>query len=463
MGIIKKAIWKITPKYIYDKYRDKHYYKKYTNKHNKKINIYKRKYGKLKINNPKKVSVIIPNYNYEKYLKERIDSILFQTYPIYEIIILDDCSTDNSVRLIKEIIENNKDINIKLIENKKNSGSVFSQWQKGFENASGDYVWIAEADDSCHPKFLENVIKPFDDKDVVISYSESMRMNENNVIQNTACRDWNFIISDVKWNNNYVKTGEEEIKEALSIMNTIVNVSAVVFRNNDTKRIIDILENAKNYKMSGDWFTYYSILKTGKIAYTSKSLNYFRKHSNSTSISASRELEIKELLTIQKEIRDSIELNSNQLYRQQIRYENIIGLISEDAQKKYRKMMVTKTKWVFDKSINEYNNIEKIIEIANYLVKNKYVCDLYFNDDVEVISESIDNNHLFGLYSINNKQKEYDIVIKIDSNIEKDNSIYFYSDSKLCNKKLDNVFVLQGKSVKQEALELKEIIDKMIK
>ena len=52
-----------------------------------KTNIYKEKKSKLQIDNPKKVSVVIPNYNYEKYIIERIDSILFQTYPIYELII----------------------------------------------------------------------------------------------------------------------------------------------------------------------------------------------------------------------------------------------------------------------------------------------------------------------------------------------------------------------------------------
>ena len=71
----------------------------------KKIDIYKSRKKKLNINNPKKVSVIIPNYNYEKYIIERIDSILFQTYPIYELIILDDCSKDNSVEVINNKIK----------------------------------------------------------------------------------------------------------------------------------------------------------------------------------------------------------------------------------------------------------------------------------------------------------------------------------------------------------------------
>ena len=101
----------------------------------KKIDIYKNQKNKLKIENPKKVSVIIPNYNYANYIIERIDSILMQTYPIYELIILDDCSTDNSVQVINDKIEKIKneypEIKVQFIVNEKNSGGcVFKQWKK---------------------------------------------------------------------------------------------------------------------------------------------------------------------------------------------------------------------------------------------------------------------------------------------------------------------------------------------
>ena len=85
----------------------------------KKIDIYKNPMKKLNIENPKKVSVIIPNYNYANFIIERIDSILMQTYPIYELIILDDCSTDNSVEVIEEKIKDIKDIKVKFIKTKK--------------------------------------------------------------------------------------------------------------------------------------------------------------------------------------------------------------------------------------------------------------------------------------------------------------------------------------------------------
>ena len=119
-----------------------------------KVNIYEEKKEKLKVSNPLKVSVIIPNYNYENFIEERIDSILLQTYPVHELIILDDVSTDNSVELIEKKVKEIQDIPVKFIKNQKNSGSVFSQWQLGIKNVTGDYFWIAEADDSCSNCFI---------------------------------------------------------------------------------------------------------------------------------------------------------------------------------------------------------------------------------------------------------------------------------------------------------------------
>ena len=91
------------------------------------------------------VTVIIPNYNHAKYLRQRIDTVLNQTYTSFEVIILDDCSTDNSKDIILSYKDNPHISNIVL--NSENSGSTFKQWNKGFELAKGDYIWIAESDD----------------------------------------------------------------------------------------------------------------------------------------------------------------------------------------------------------------------------------------------------------------------------------------------------------------------------
>ena len=262
------------------------------------ISIYGKNECYPKITKPlRSVTAVIPNYNYARYLDERIDSILFQTYPVHEIIILDDCSTDNSVELITQRIKYNRTgIKIDLIKNKKNSGNVFAQWQKAFSVARSDYVWIAEADDSCDSRFLETVMKGFDDDQVVISYCESLTIDEYNVLLMPNLREWIDIFNCGKWNENYIRDGKDEVAETMCINNTIANVSSAVIKNGDYNLI---LEGAKEFRLAGDWYTYMNILKNGKIAYFKNSYNYHRMQTQGLTLSTKHEKEFEEIITLQ--------------------------------------------------------------------------------------------------------------------------------------------------------------------
>ena len=262
------------------------------------VNIYAQKEKNVISSDKRKnVVAVIPNYNYARFMQERLDSIVFQTYPVSKIIVLDDCSSDNSIDVIEKYIANNKtNIPIELYKNKKNSGSVFAQWQKAFNMADGEYVWIAEADDSCNEKFLETVMRGFDDPEVVISYCESLTMDENNKILMGDLRVWIDIFKTHKWDADYVKDGKEEVAETMCINNTIANVSSAVFRKGDYNQII---EGAKSYKLAGDWYVYMNILKLGKIAYFKESLNYHRMQSQGLTLSTSHEKEFEEIVRLQ--------------------------------------------------------------------------------------------------------------------------------------------------------------------
>src|SRR5258707_14882309 len=89
-----------------------------------------------------RVSVIIPNYNHARYLRKRIETVLEQTYQDFEVILLDDCSTDGSSSIIDEY---RNDSRVRMGLNEKNSGSTFKQWNKGVGLAEGKNVWIAES------------------------------------------------------------------------------------------------------------------------------------------------------------------------------------------------------------------------------------------------------------------------------------------------------------------------------
>lgn len=343
-----------------------------------KIDIYKDK-DKEKINMNKTISVIIPNYNYSKFIIERIDSILFQTIPINELIILDDASTDNSVEIINKKIADIKvnypNIKVKFIINEENSGgSVFSQWQKGLKEVTSDYFWIAEADDSSNCKFLETALNFFNrDKDLVLFYSESKTMDSKNKIQKNNCRDWMDIFNCGHWNEDYINNGKDEILNYLSSNNTILNVSSVVWKYDKT--IYDIFEEAKDYKIAGDWYIYIKILENGKIGFSHYSLNYFRKHGKSVSTLEIRDKEYKEVYKIHQIIKNSYILSNDLIEKQ--RYRRYLMGYTENKNNNGTKGNVA---WFVPALLKGSGGHRTIFQNVGALINEGYHCDVYIGD-----------------------------------------------------------------------------------
>ncbi|MDA8240190.1 MAG: glycoside hydrolase family 99-like domain-containing protein [Nitrospiraceae bacterium] len=243
----------------------------------------------------KKVSVIVPNYNYERYLALRMDSILKQTYPVYEIIVLDDASTDGSVEIARKYIQGREDM--KLITNEINSGSVFRQWAKGLQAAKGDYIWIAEADDLCEGNFLEGLMACFaKDADVVMAYCQSKQIDDKGRVLADNYLEYTSDIDKDKWRSDYIREGTKEIADTLAVKNTVPNVSAVVFKKRDISSILDQLVK---FRVAGDWFFYVWLLRQGKIGYQAQSLNLHRRHDRGVTKSEDKELHYREVADMQ--------------------------------------------------------------------------------------------------------------------------------------------------------------------
>ena len=132
------------------------------------------------------VSIIIPLYNYEKYVVEAINSVLEQTYKNWELIIVDDCSTDNSYNVV-EIFLNTLTIELKnkihLYQNNKNLNKSKSV-NFAATKATGDYVFIFDADDILVNTFLEEFIHTFQNNDVdIVTCYEQQFGNENKILK----------------------------------------------------------------------------------------------------------------------------------------------------------------------------------------------------------------------------------------------------------------------------------------
>ncbi len=107
------------------------------------------------------VSVIVPNYNHERYLEKRLDSIFSQSFRDFEVILLDDASTDNSMDVLMKYAHH---ADVRIVPGETNSGSPFKQWLKGIDMATSDILWIAESDDICDPELLRTLLPVFDNR-----------------------------------------------------------------------------------------------------------------------------------------------------------------------------------------------------------------------------------------------------------------------------------------------------------
>ncbi len=217
------------------------------------------------------VSVIIPNYNHSRYLKQRIDSILNQTFRDFEVIILDDCSTDDSLEVIESYLPNEKITH--TVFNNNNSGSTFVQWQKGFSLASGKYIWIAESDDYADLSFLEKMVSYLDeDEHCTLAFSLSRLVDEKG---ETLPVQWSRKINNGNISHKF--EGRFFIQSFMSVKNSIFNASMVLFRKSALRNVD---ERYMDFKYCGDWFFWNKICVQGNVVRYEEFLNSFRQHHN---------------------------------------------------------------------------------------------------------------------------------------------------------------------------------------
>lgn len=258
-----------------------------------------------------KVTIIVPNYNHEKFLRQRLDSIFSQTYHNYEVILLDDNSSDNSREILIEYANKYKE-NTKYIFNGSNSGSIFNQWKTGIEKANGELIWIAESDDYCTDNFISSLIPFFSDESVMIAYCRTIFEKDG-----TKIWDIESYLADIdqnKWKSDFIETAHRIVNHSMAKKNIIPNVSSAMFRNPGKMSLLDD-EKWRSLHFCGDWVFYLYIMRGGAVAYTTNATNYFRQHENNTSTKLQADdiyyveheyvaMKIAELYTVSSEVFD---------------------------------------------------------------------------------------------------------------------------------------------------------------
>jgi len=216
----------------------------------------------------KKISIITPTFNHEKYISQCIFSVINQTYKNWEMIIIDDASTDKTLSIVKDFSK--KDKRIKIIHHKTNWGikRLKKTYNQALRYATGDLIAILEGDDFWPTDKLEKQIKAFDDKNVIFSYGNWAMTNQSGKIV--------YIRSYQKFNKEFLNN--DPPPSILNLFFTLkfdIGSQTVMIRK---KTLVDIggFQNDKHYPFV-DIPTYLSLSLKGKFIYISSLLGYYRR------------------------------------------------------------------------------------------------------------------------------------------------------------------------------------------
>lgn len=252
------------------------------------------------IKNDLLISVIIPTHNRKLLLKNAIDSVLNQTYQKFEIIIVDDCSTDGT----KDYVLSLKDARIKYFRNEKNLYAAASR-NVGIKNSNGEFIAFLDDDDEWFPQKLEKQIPIFKNEKVGLVYSSI-----------------NLFFEAYNFSYNTIPTKKGLICKDMLIKNYIGGTVSVIVRKQALQELMDVEWFNPNFPAREEYDLWIRLSKSWKVDYISKPLvrAYYRNNIKRISVDINSyvrgiellnikyEQEVEKLLTIkEKKNRNSIQ------------------------------------------------------------------------------------------------------------------------------------------------------------
>jgi len=236
------------------------------------------------------VSIVVASYNHVQYLPKRIESLLSQTYKNIEIIIIDDCSPDNSREVLRNYLYDNR---VRLIEREKNGGWVIVSNQ-GIGLSNGEYVIFANCDDYCDNSMIEalvNGIRTSNKIGVAFCCSEMIDQGDNHIGYDIQGREAAF---KNKCKTDTIISSTEMYKFFLHSC-VIPNLSAALIK----KKCFDDIGNFSDlYKACCDWDLFFKIFEKYDAYYVAKPLNNFRQHNKTIRSTLKGKVEYEEFIRL---------------------------------------------------------------------------------------------------------------------------------------------------------------------
>lgn len=267
------------------------------------------------MNHTPTVSVIVPNFNYARYLDGRLRSILEQTLADFELIILDDASTDGSAEVIDRYRCEPRVSHV--VMNEANTGSPFRQWQRGLELARGKYVWIAEADDLAEPTLLERCVEALEtNPKAVLAFAGCEIIDEHGLPGSENYDKWEDFPRKLAGGYE-VFAGDDYLRHNLYWNNYIYNASGAVFRRDAVRP--EVFDKISTMRNAGDWLFWADVVSRGDVVEVYEKLNRMRRHSASVTRTGGAAHPLKMYREVLESTAHVERLTSISLYRRIIR------------------------------------------------------------------------------------------------------------------------------------------------
>jgi len=249
------------------------------------------------------VSAAIPNYNYARHLPSRLASVFKQWLPLREVILLDDASTDESLDVARRTAEAARR-DLRIIVHDQNSGSVFRQWRRSAEAATGEFLWIAEADDESDPRFLTRLLAALEARpDAVMAFCDSAAIDETGAMLSDSYKSYYNRVAPGVLSADGDFAGLEFLSRCMAERNIILNVSGVLWRRRPLLAALDRCgDRLSDYRVAGDWRLYADILSQpgARICYVAEPLNRHRRHGSSVTRALDAKRHVKEIASVQR-------------------------------------------------------------------------------------------------------------------------------------------------------------------
>lgn len=219
---------------------------------------------------PGLVSVVVASYNHARFLQRRMESLINQTYPQLEILVIDDCSPDNSVEVLQAFARHPR---VKLILRERNGGWVTVSNQ-GIEMSRGEFILFANCDDDCEPGMIDRLVHALQaHPSAGLAFCRSLMVDEHGTAMGDDYQVREPAFRERCWDDCFLS--REEMRRFLMHSCVIPNLSAALIRRTCFEQV-GVLSH--DYKACSDWDLFFRIADGFDFAYVAQPLNHFRQH-----------------------------------------------------------------------------------------------------------------------------------------------------------------------------------------